>query len=231
MTDRGGSKHNRHSRMVRRRVVGLAGVVGVVVAGGLGSLGGAPTARADEFDVVVDAVLNAVSGLLGDVGAGSAAVPESGGLGAAAVVDGWLHGLEQGWINSGFGQQVDTVLNSWFNLVDPTSGACGLICNGTDGVGGQGGGLIFGDPGSDAQPMSPNLLVDPNFQDADPSGSGYSGVTIPGWTESGTPTVIAYGTLRGYPSPLSFPFPKLPAFLGFPQHAPPGTPVGDDVFA
>ena len=40
--------------------------------------------------------------------------------------------------------------------------------------------------------MSQNLLVDPNFQMADPSGSVYSGVTIPGWTETGTPTVIKY---------------------------------------
>jgi hypothetical protein len=252
MTDRGGRKHNPHSRMVHRRVVGLTGVISAFVTLGLGPLAGAPKARADGFDVVVDAVLNAVTGLLGDVGAGSAPVPELGGLGlgaaestagvglgslsevgpvAAGLVDTWLHGLEQDWINSGVGQQVDTVLNSWFNLVDPTTGACGLICNGTDGVDGQGGGLIFGDPGSDTQSMSPNLLVDPNFQMADPSGSGYNGVTIPGWTESGTPTVIAYGTLRGYPSVFSSPFPKLPAFLGFPQHAPPGTPAGDDYFA
>ena len=83
----------------------------------------------------------------------------------------------------------------------------------------------------EAQPMSENLLVDPNFQLADPSGSGYSGVTIPGWTETGTPTVISYGTLMGYPSPLAFPFPKLPAFLGFPQDAPPGTPAGATHFA
>jgi len=256
MSDRGRSKHNPHSRKAmihrRRRVVGLTGAISAFLTLGLGPLANAPKARADEFDVVIDSVINAVTGLLGDVGAGSAAVPELGGLGlgvtestagaglgslsdvgsaAAALLDAWSHGLEQSWINSGVGRQVDTVLNSWFNLVDPTTGACGLICNGTDGVDGQGGGLIFGDPGSDTQSMSPNLLVDPNFQMADPSGSGYSGVTIPGWTETGTPTVIAYGTLRGYPSPFSFPFPKLPAFLGFPQHAPPGTPAGDDVFA
>ena len=47
--------------------------------------------------------------------------------------------------------------------------------------------------------MSENLLVNPSFETADPSGSGYSGVTIPGWTETGTPTVIAYGTQGGYP--------------------------------
>ena len=76
-----------------------------------------------------------------------------------------------------------------------------------------------------AQQMSGNLLVNPGFETADPSGSGFSGVTIPGWTESGTPTVIAYGTHGGYPLGLSTPFPK---FFDFPQTAPAG---GGDNFA
>jgi hypothetical protein len=75
------------------------------------------------------------------------------------------------------------------------------------------------------QPMSENLLVNPNFEIADPSGSGFSGVTIPGWTESGTPTVIAYGTQGGYPFGFSTPLPK---FFDFPQTAPVG---GGDNFA
>jgi hypothetical protein len=88
--------------------------------------------------------------------------------------------------------------------------------------------LINGAPGAagtgaNGVPMSQNLLVNPGFEVADPSVSGYSGVTIPGWTETGTPTVIPYGTPRPFfPSPASFPFPNLPKFLGFPQHAPPG---------
>ena len=127
-----------------------------------------------------------------------------------------MEGLEQDWISSGFGQQVDTLINSWFNLVDPTNGACGLICDGADG---QGGGLIFGDAGDDAGPMSQNLLVNPGFETADPSGSGYSGVTIPGWAETGTPTVIAYGTQGGYPFAFGSPLPK---FFDFPQTAPSG---------
>ena len=71
-----------------------------------------------------------------------------------------------------------------------------------------------------SSPMSPNLLVNPGFEVADPSGSGRSGVTIPGWMEGGTPTVIAYGTPRGYPGPI--PFPMLPKIFGFPNQAPPG---------
>src|SRR5271156_6471888 len=240
------TRRNRRSRSAkaRRRVVGLSSGVGAFLALSMTQLAAAPTVKADEFDVVIDQVLNAITASLGDVAAGSAAVPELGslslgatestagvGLGslsdvgsvaAASPVDAWLSGVEQDWINSGVGQQVDTAINSWFNLVDPTSTACGLICNGADG---QGGGLIFGDAGAAAQPMSENLLVNPGFETADPSGSGYSGVTIPGWTETGTPTVIAYGTQGGYPFAFSTPLPK---FFDFPQDAPPG---GGDNFA
>jgi hypothetical protein len=162
--------------------------------------------------VVIDQVLNAISGSLGDVAAGSAAVPELGSLAlgaadpaAANPADAWLQGLEQAWTGSSFGQQVDTALNDWFNQIDPSAA-----------------------PSADpTQPMSQNLLVDGNFQLADPSESGYSGVTVPGWTETGTPTVIPYGAPLGYPSPLSSPFPNI---FEFPQ-APSDTPAGDDVFA
>lgn len=113
--------------------------------------------------------------------------------------------LEQDSVSSVLGAQVDTELVTWLNGLDPLAAVS-----------------------TDAQSMSQNLLVNPGFEIADPSGSGYSGVTIPGWTETGTPTVISYGTLLGYPLPTSFPLPKLPAFLGFPQEAPPG---GGDNFA
>ncbi|MCV6970398.1 alkaline phosphatase family protein [Mycobacterium bohemicum] len=82
------------------------------------------------------------------------------------------------------------------------------------------GGLLLGSNGIPGLPMSQNLLVNPGFEIADPSGSGYSSVTIPGWTVTGTPTVIAYGTARGYPGPFSIP--DLPGFLSFPGTAPPG---------
>ena len=64
--------------------------------------------------------------------------------------------------------------------------------------------------------MSPNLLVNGGAELGDPSLSGYSSVTIPGWTVTGTPTVIKYGTLRQLPLGLSTPGPTLPAFVGFP---------------
>src|SRR5258708_24748020 len=85
---------------------------------------------------------------------------------AASVADStsstFWQGLEQSWINSDFGQQVDAGLNSWFDQADPAAsavgGACGLICNGADGIGGgsladatgQGGGILFGNGGDGA---------------------------------------------------------------------------------
>ena len=78
-------------------------------------------------------------------------------------------------------------------------------------------------PASAAAIESPNLLVNPGAEFGDPSLSGYSSVSIPGWTVTGTPTVIKYGTPRRLPSPLGTPGPTLPAALGFPrpQNGPP----------
>jgi len=208
MAHRHSKKHNPVSRKAmvrrRRRAIGMTAGVSAFLTLGLGALTDAPTARADGFDVVIDQVFNAITASFGDLAGVSAAVPELGGLGlsaadvgsvaAAGPSDAWLHVLEQDW--TAFGQQVDTALNTWFNHVDPAAVST-----------------------ADAQAMSGNLLVNPGFETADPSGSGFSGVTIPGWTESGTPTVIAYGTHGGYPLGLSTPFPK---FFDFPQTPPPG---------
>ena len=74
-------------------------------------------------------------------------------------------------------------------------------------------------------PQSPNLLVNPGAEFGDASLSGYSSVTVPGWSVTGTPTVIQYGTLRRLPLPLATPGPTLPEFLGFPRQdwAPPNS--------
>jgi hypothetical protein len=64
--------------------------------------------------------------------------------------------------------------------------------------------------------QGPNLLVNPGAELGDPSLSGYSSVTVPGWTVTGTPTVIEYGTPRRFPWPTASPGPTFPAFLGFP---------------
>jgi len=159
----------------RRRVGGLATAISAFLTLGLGQLTSASEARADEFDVIVDQMLNSITGF-----------------------------LEMDSVSTVLGPQVDTELVSWLGSLDPLAAVS-----------------------ADVQQMSQNLLVNPGFETADPSGSGYSGVTIPGWTETGTPTVIAYGTPLGYPSPVSTPLPTLSGIFGFPQ----STPGGGDNFA
>lgn len=161
---------------LRRLRMGITGAASVVAALGLAQLASAPAAHADEFDVFIDQLLNAMTSF-----------------------------LEQDSVTTVLGPQLDTELVSWLHSLDPIVPL-----------------------GADTQLMSQNLLVNPGFETADPSGSGYSGVTIPGWTETGTPTVIAYGTPVGYPSPVAFPLPTVSGLFGFPQTAPPG---GGDNFA
>src|ERR1700744_4405422 len=112
-----------------------------------------PTSLASAATTAESSSLGALST---DVGSASAANP----------FDTFVQGLEQQWIDSPLGQQMDSSLNAWFNQVDPAAanpaadpadnspvaGACGLICNGVDGTAadptGQGGGLLFGKGGT-----------------------------------------------------------------------------------
>ncbi|WP_235009647.1 alkaline phosphatase family protein [Mycobacterium sp. 3519A] len=76
----------------------------------------------------------------------------------------------------------------------------------------------------------PNLLVNPGAELGDPSLSGYSSVTVPGWTVTGTPTVIEYGTPRRFPWPTSSPGPTFPRFLAFPTSASAPPDSGEQFF-
>ncbi|WP_343576157.1 alkaline phosphatase family protein [Mycobacterium sp.] len=251
------SKRNRQARTAkdrRRWAVGLSSGAGVFLVFGSTPLAAAPPAHADGFDAIVEPIINAlssvdpvlganVSTLVGDfttswdnslaadfssvgsvLGTGNSVVPDTGaamsvpGAAGANLWSNFTQSLEQDWVTSPFGTQIDNALNSFAEKVDPglVGNGCGLSCAAA--------------AAGSAQLMSQNLLVDPNFEAADPSGSGYSGVTIPGWTETGTPTVIAYGTPVNYPSPFSFSFPGATGLFGFPE-APPGTPSGADNFA
>ena len=194
------SKRNRQSgnaKARRRRVVGWGTSAGAVLAFGTGPWGVAP-AHADELDVIVDPIINAlssvdptlgadVSTLLGDfttswngvaadfsgvdlaLGAASSAagvVPDTSSaasdtVAAVSGADAWgtvSQGLEQDWITSQFGSQVDSSINTLAERVDPSlvGDSCGLICNGADGTSGgtlaaadgQNGGVWVGDGGS-----------------------------------------------------------------------------------
>ena len=137
----------------RRRVLGLSASAAAFLAFGLSPLATAAPAKADVFDVILDPIIQplqqALSGMSDalsgidpavalDLGAVGSHAADAGNLGlgaAASPADSWLQGLEQAWINSALGQQVDSSLNAWLNQVDPAAGACGLICHGADGVG------------------------------------------------------------------------------------------------
>src|SRR6201986_5301163 len=82
MADHRDTKRNRRSRSAkaRRRVVGLSSGVGAFLALGMTQLAAAPTVKADEFDAILEPIINAITASLGDLAAGSAAVPELGSL-------------------------------------------------------------------------------------------------------------------------------------------------------
>ena len=65
------SKRNRQSRnaKARRRVVGLGTGAGAVLAFGLGPWGVAPPAHADGLDVILEPIINALSGVDPTLGA------------------------------------------------------------------------------------------------------------------------------------------------------------------
>lgn len=74
-------------------------------------------------------------------------------------------------------------------------------------------------PITPSQPQSPNLLLNSGAEFGDPSLSGYASVTIPGWSVTGTPTVIRYNSLRRLPGLFGAEGITLPAVLGFPTTA------------
>ncbi len=146
-----------------------------------GLLGIDPSALGDLALPATDAAATAPSGwetLVADL-TNSFTNPASEVGTAASATDSssaFWQGLEQEWINSPFGQQVDSSLNTWFAQVDPSAAAsdpgaatagtaagdCGLICNGLNGTGGgtllqadgQGGGLWFGNGGNGATDLA-----------------------------------------------------------------------------
>ena len=72
----------------------------------------------------------------------------------------------------------------------------------------------------DGQPQSGNLLINSGAEAGDPSLSGYASVSIPGWTVTGTPTVIQYGTLRRLPGLFGTERSDVEAILRVPQRQP-----------
>jgi endoglycosylceramidase len=156
-------KHPSRNAKARRRVVGLSAGVGAFLAFGLTAVT-APAANADELELVLDPVLDSLSNSLSDIdptlGADLSALVSSfdptftvdhaatAAPDFAQLLDQFiyspLHTVEQAWITSPFGQQVDDFINTSFGE--------NIIGNGADGTAahpdGGAGGLLFGDGGN-----------------------------------------------------------------------------------
>ena len=68
VASRNSSKRNQRSSKAkarrRRRAVGMGGSAGAFLAFGLGPLAIAPAAHADPFDVILDPIINSITGAL-----------------------------------------------------------------------------------------------------------------------------------------------------------------------
>jgi len=147
--------------MTRRRALGLGVTAGAFFAFGLSPLVMAPAASADEFDVIVDPIISALSGIdptLGaDLGALAASFDPSVAADSAAATASApdfselfnqfvytpTHTALEGWINSNVGEQIDGYINTISGQFLIGDGAPGTE---TDPTGGNGG-LLFGDGG------------------------------------------------------------------------------------
>lgn len=72
MARRNGKQKRRSDRdkARRRRSIGLGGSAGAFLAFGLGPMAAAPPAHADEFDVIIDPIVNSILGSVTDSMAG-----------------------------------------------------------------------------------------------------------------------------------------------------------------
>ncbi len=144
--------------MADRRHLGSWGAgAALSVALVIGPLAGAPAAHADEFDLIIDPIINALSGSVAGIADASPALDslagvdpnvalsglDLGGLSDSALtaasetpatattLDTLLHSLEQDWITSSFGTSVDQSINS---LWQDFGGSGLLVGNGAPGV-------------------------------------------------------------------------------------------------
>ena len=107
------SKRNRQSRRAqvgRRRVVGWGTGAGAVLAFGLGPWGVAPAAHADGFDVILEPIINALSGVDPLLGADVSTVV--GDVTASGGWDSWVADL--GGVDSALGAA--PVRRVWFPI-------------------------------------------------------------------------------------------------------------------
>ena len=170
------NKRNHPSRNAKgrcRRVVGFSTGAGAFLTFGLTALTDAPSAQADELDLIFEPIINSLASIdptlgadlasmaasfdptfAGDQAATAAAIADPSAVQAAASPDfGQLfnefmytpiHTAEQDWITSQFGTQVDNSINTTFGQDIIGNGAPGTEADPTGGAGG----LLFGDGGN-----------------------------------------------------------------------------------
>ena len=147
------------------QAVGLVATAGAFFAFGMTPLVSAPTANADEFDVILDPILNSLAsidpGLATDVSTlassfdpASAADSTASAVSAAGTPDFSelfnqyvytpTHTALEDWINSNLGQHVDGLINSAAGSYVIGNGAPGTEADPTGGAGGS----LFGDGGA-----------------------------------------------------------------------------------
>jgi endoglycosylceramidase len=151
--------------MTRRRALGLGVTAGAFFAFGLSPLVTAPAASADEFDVIVDPIISALSGIDPTLGADLGALAASfdptvatdsaasAATAAASTPDFSdlfnqfvytpTHTALEDWINSSAGQQVDSFINSVTGSYAIGNGAPGTEADPNGGAAGW----LFGDGG------------------------------------------------------------------------------------
>ncbi len=148
----------------RHRAVGAGTAAGAFLAIGLTPVALAPTANADELEVILDPILNSLSGIAPALttdltsmvagfdpsfaaeGAVTAALPASADLATMFQQHVFtpLETAAQAWINNPFGEHVDSIINTRFGEFLIGNGAIGTPDDPTGGAGG----LWFGDGGS-----------------------------------------------------------------------------------
>jgi endoglycosylceramidase len=160
--------------MIRLRVFGLGLTAGAFFAFGMAPLVTAPAANADEFDVIVDPIISALSGIDPTLGADLGALATSfdptfaadsaaSAATAAATPDFSelfnqfvytpTHTALEDWITSNVGQQVDTFINSVAGSDVIGNGAPGTEADPTGGAGGW----LLGDGGAGWNSTDPGV--------------------------------------------------------------------------
>jgi endoglycosylceramidase len=160
--------------MTRLRVFGLGLTAGAFFAFGMAPLVTAPPANADEFDVIVDPIISALSGIDPTLGADLGALATSfdptfaadsaaSAATAAATPDFSdlfnqfvytpTHTALEDWITSDLGHQVDSFINSVVGSDVIGNGAPGTEADHTGGAGGW----LFGDGGAGWNSTDPGV--------------------------------------------------------------------------